>query len=680
MLALILEVVALKGAVVHTLVDDSPAAPAVVLVENDTIVAVGPDLAIPAGARVVDLTGLHLAPGLVDGFVNHDADHDPLYVSSGITLVRDVGNDIARIGLERELAARDRVPGPWITGCGAVLDGVPPLSNSAVVCADVAALEDKLPRLHELGFEEYVVSPGLSLPVWKRAIALAHAQERKVWGPLLARSTLLEALEAGQDGFHHLDVLLEARSGWDRAVENELVANARRLGEARRAIVPTLALWARRLLPPKEGTPELKYVTPYYVQIWQADFEGRRAFFEAQPARLKEGVGVVDMQGRLAAALHEAGATIVPGSAAPSPWMLPGVALHDELSMLKRAGLPSARILRLATREAASALGQTRRGVVAPGRIADLVVVEGDPEADIAALRSPKYVVLRGRVLPRLELDGLVERLGARMQAMREEFTQPIEVGQVDWPGGEAVMHGRVETRAVGERVSGERWVVTRRFDGSLTYAGRIALPGSATVAAGETSVVQTIKNGEVVSFSVKLASNGREMLVKGENVGGRTNVERRLDGALLDTTSIEDRIALVDCGSATGLLAMGFHRNPGAFKVLWFEGWDPAIGRWEMRLDKDASTHLVRTHDGEMLVAYAADGSVVEVVRQRVAGRLQTKALETKVDDGRGLPMSPQKKAMAQKPAEAAAPASGDAPQKDAPQKDAGKAPRQGG
>ncbi|MEY2746497.1 MAG: hypothetical protein RL112_1539, partial [Planctomycetota bacterium] len=144
-------------------------------------------------------------------------------------------------------------------------------------------------------------------------------------------------------------------------------------------------------------------------------------------------------------------------------------------------------------------------------------------------------------------------------------------------------------------------------------------------------------------------------------------NVERRLDGALLDTTTVEDRIALVDCGSATGLLAMGFHRNPGSFKVLWFEGWDPAIGRWEMRLDKDASTHLVRTHDGEMLVAYASDGSVVEAVRQRVAGRLQTKALETKVDDGRGLPMSPQKKAMAQKPAEAAAPAGNGAQQGDA-------------
>jgi hypothetical protein len=261
------------------------------------------------------------------------------------------------------------------------------------------------------------------------------------------------------------------------------------------------------------------------------------------------------------------------------------------------------------------------------------------------------------------------------MQAMREEFTKPIEVAQVEWPGGEAVMHGHVETRAVGERVSGERWVVSRKFDGSLTYAGRLALPGSATVAPGETTVLQTIKNGEVVSFSVKLASNGREMLVKGENVGGRTNVERRLDGALLDTTTIEDRIALVDCGSVTGLVAMGFHRNPGAFKVLWFEGWDPAIGRWEMRLDKDASTHLVRTHDGEMVVGYAPDGSVVEVVRQRVAGRVQTKALETKVDDGRGLPMSPQKKAMAPKPAEASAPAGG------APRPQGGaEEPRRGG
>jgi hypothetical protein len=652
MLALLLEVIALKGAVVHTMASDATPVVGTVLVENDTIVAVGPEVVVPEGATVIDWSGLHILPGLVDGFVNHDPDHDALYVAAGVTLVRDVGNDLNRIDGERERAARDRVPGPWIHGCGAVLDGTPPLVNGAVICVDEAAVEEKLPRLMEMGFEEFVVSPGLPIAPWKRAIAWAHQHERKVWGPLLARSTLLEAIEAGQDGFHHLDVLMESRSGWDAAAEADLARNAERVGAAGRAIVPTLAVWARRLLPPKEGTPELQYVTPFYVQTWQADLEARRAFFQREPARLTKGLEVVDLQGRITKLLDDKGAKVVPGSGAPHPWMVPGFALHDEMSLLKRAGLTPARIVRLATVEACKAIGHERRGSIQPGRIADFVVTKGDPEQDLAALRAPEYVVLRGRVLSRSELDANVAKLVTRMAELREEFTRPIEVPSVEWPGGEAVMHGHVESRAIGERLSGERWVVTRKFDGSLSYAGRVVIPGSATVAAMETSVLQTIANGEVVSFKVSMRSGGKTLVVRGENVGGRTNVERRLDDVLLDTTTIEDRIAFVDCGSVTAHLILGFHRNPGAFKVLWFEGFDPAISKWEMRLDKDPSIHAVRTHDGEMLVAYNADGSIKEAVRQRVAGRVQTKPLETKVDDGRGLPMSPQKKAMVPKEA----------------------------
>ena len=674
MIALLLEVVALKGAMVHSLADGAAPVVATVIVENDTIVAVGPDVAPPDGARVVDLSGLHLVPGLIDSFVNHDPDHDALYVASGVTLVRDTGNDLARMEGERERAARDRVPGPWIHGCGGILDGAPPISNSSVVCVDVAAVDEKLPRLVEMGFEEFVVSPALPIASWKRAIAWAHQHERKVWGPLLARSTLVEALEAGQDGFHHLDVLMESRSGWDKAQEPDLARNAERLASAKSAIVPTLAVWARRLLPPREGTPELKYVSPYYVQTWTADVEARRAFFQQDETRLQKGLEVVAMQGRIAKLLDEKGAVVLPGSGAPNPWLLPGFSLHDELSLLKRAGIPAPRLLRLATSEAALALGQTRRGTIEKGRIADLLALKEDPEVDIGALRSPEMVVLRGRVLPRAELDANVEKLAARMKELREEFTKPIEVPDVEWPGGEAVMHGRVETRAIGERVSGERWVVTRKFDGALVYAGRLVVPGSATVAAMDTAVSQTIHNGEVVSFKVAMKSGGKELVVRGENTGGRTNVERRLDGILLDTTTIEDRIALVDCGSVTAHLVLGFHRNPGVFKVLWFEGFDPAIGKWEMRLDKDPSTHLVRTHDGEMVASYAADGSLKEAVRVRVAGRVQTKALETKVDDGRGLPMSPQKRALAPKAAEAAAPGGTPAPKESKP------APKEGG
>src|SRR5688572_16605409 len=91
------QVTAYTGATVHTFVPDAEPVVATIVVDVDRIVAIGPDVEIPADARRVDLSGFHVVPGLIDGFVNHDPDHDRLYVSAGVTCVRDTGNERTRI-------------------------------------------------------------------------------------------------------------------------------------------------------------------------------------------------------------------------------------------------------------------------------------------------------------------------------------------------------------------------------------------------------------------------------------------------------------------------------------------------------------------------------------------------------------------------------------------------------
>lgn len=656
------EFVALKGATVHTFEPGSAPFVATVLIENDRIVDIGPDVAIPADAEVVDLTGKHLLPGLVDGMVNFDADHDRLYLGAGITLVRDVGNDLGRIQVEQLREARERNPGPWIWSAGAVLDGAPPATLSSIVMEDAAQAEAKLKVLFELEQPPDYLSflPGLPKPAWESSLVAGHAARRQVWGMLPRGVTFAEAVAAGQDGFFHLDALLPPGKGWDQVTLEELHSAIELAAEKRVSITPALALWGRALVAPKEDSPDLELLSPFYLQTWGQDAQLRRQI--ASREHLAKGVAVLDVQSRLLKALYDRGVPLVPGSAAPNPWLLPGRSLLDELALWKRAGIPVADCIRAATAGACERLGIELRGTIRKAKYADLIAVAGDPLADIGALFRPAVVVVRGRVMERKVLDALESELRAGQKRAREEMAKPLEVGTPDLPDGDVILRGRVETRAIGLRVSAERFAVVRRFDGALVYCGRMRTLGQGSLPDTETLVSQVVADGNLVAFDVSMRTGARSVEVRAESAGGRLNVSRKLDGIPVDNVPVLQRLALVDCGSATAWLIAGYHKKPGAFQVAFFENYDPATGPWEMALDPDGSTHYLRMLGSQQaIVKYDAFGLPTEVQRQSGNGISVTRLLESKIEDGRGLPMPAEKKALAPKPR----PAPGSAPVK---------------
>src|SRR5687768_3233322 len=131
--ALVVDVLALVGGKVHTQVPGVEPALATVVIEGDTIRTVAPGAPLPAGCEVIEIAGLHVVPGLIDGIAFHDPEHDVLYTASGVTLLRDHGNELARIFEERELARRDATGGPALNVAGAVIDGEPPVTDAAAL-------------------------------------------------------------------------------------------------------------------------------------------------------------------------------------------------------------------------------------------------------------------------------------------------------------------------------------------------------------------------------------------------------------------------------------------------------------------------------------------------------------------------------------------------------------------
>src|SRR5262245_18656337 len=129
---MLLDKIALVGGLLHTMVPGAAPAVGTIVIDHGLIEAVGPKVEVPPGAKVYDLAGKHVLPGLVDAMVNFDADHDVLYLSNAVTLVRETGADMTQMTAERDSFQRDRNPGPSLVIAGAILDGTSPATRTAV--------------------------------------------------------------------------------------------------------------------------------------------------------------------------------------------------------------------------------------------------------------------------------------------------------------------------------------------------------------------------------------------------------------------------------------------------------------------------------------------------------------------------------------------------------------------
>lgn len=666
MLLAFFQSVLLTGATVHSMVPGEAPARRDVLIQRDLVSALlapGATQGVPAEAKRVDLSGMHLIPGLIDGFVNHDPDHDRLYVASGVTLVRDQGGDLTPAMAERDLLARDRGPGPWIHAAGAPLVGAG--ARTGIVVGSPEEVQQKLARIFNDYHLDYLsIQPGLSADTWRKILDVAHEHHLQVWGPLVQGVTLEEALGARQDGLFHLGVLLPPGKNWGNVSAEELAPRLDALANSSTALVPTLALHAARIVQPKKDAPELLHLAPIYVQQWTSDALQREAFFTGADAleRQKAAVAALALELRTLKGLWEKHARLVPGSASPNAWLFPGHALIDELSLWVRAGIAPADVLRAATQGAAKLLGvDDRRGTIAVGKVADLVACAGDPEADLAALREPRAVVLRGRVLDRAALDALVDDLERRQVTEQKRVLgrEPLPLAELDLPIGKVLLSGRAEQRLASLRLAAERFAVVQRSDGSVSYVTRMLTLGSTSLADTELTLTQTLRDDLLVDFDLEVKSGPRVVKTKGTRAGSALNVERRMDGNFVDNVPVRDALRLVDVGSVLSSVIAAHHGRDGEFKALYFEDFEAAYGPWIMRIDADG-TLLWHTQNGAMSAQVDPQGKPLAVHRERGREIVDWSFTDVTLADG-GFALPDANRVPSKRPD--SAPASGAAP-----------------
>ncbi len=385
-------VIAIVGA---TLIDGRggpPVSDAVVIVKGERIEAVGnrASVKIPPGAEIVDAKGLTLLPGLIDSHFHIDGD-DPLpalYLSHGVTSIRDPGQWIEAYDKARKASA----PVPRLFLCGPHLDSPPaayPADSYIVRDADETRLA--VNRFLNDGASAIKVYFRLPLALMKVAIDTAHSRGVPVMGHLEIVDAR-DAIIAGIDGIEHATsfgtALLPLRDA--EKYRQAILAdnNARREGRYQ--------VWNSIDLTTPQAKSLFKLIVDRGVFV-----SPTLAVFERQPSdkdTKQFHVHAFKQMEAFVGLVNKAGAKIVVGSHSDVPHAKRGWAYQRELELLVDSGLtPMEAIVAGTMNNARYFRIQDRLGSVEAGKLADLVIVEGDPLKDISNMRRVKRVMLNGR-------------------------------------------------------------------------------------------------------------------------------------------------------------------------------------------------------------------------------------------------------------------------------------------
>ena len=433
-----------------------------VVVRGDKIALVAPASSIDTkGAQVLDVRGKWLVPGLADMHVHSWSERDfPLYVLNGVTTIRDLFGSPKHLEWRTSLAA-GKLLGPTLFAAGPIVDGDPPTWPGSAVVTTVEQARTVVREQRQAGYDLIKVYNDLGADIYDAIVAEAKAQGIPFGGHVPAAVGLDKALAAGQRTIEHLDGYLPWR-GEARVDPKTIAATAK----AEVWNCPTLVVTDRmgRLDNPAslESTRGLAYVAQAVRAMWKPenDFRLRSwtpAVFEGTRARQVKAK-------QLVADLHKAGAKLVLGTDTGNPFVVPGFAVHDELALLVSAGLTPWHARRMATVAPAELVGAPGSfGVIAPGARADLIVVAGDPLANIAALAEPSHVVLRGKLHERAALLAEIEKKPTDPFAS----LPPIDVE------GTKVAAPRYDVTMNEGPIGKERAVISKLADGTRVIRGQ---------------------------------------------------------------------------------------------------------------------------------------------------------------------------------------------------------------
>jgi imidazolonepropionase-like amidohydrolase len=397
----------------------------------------------PAGARVVDGSGKFLIPGLWDMHI-HTFFGDwvpggrevtlPLLLANGVTGARDMGSDLEPILLARKEIAEGRLVGPRLVISGPMLDGEKTPFPAVIVVKTPEDGRAAVRKLAGAGVDFIKIQSLVPRDAYMAIAEEARADRIVFAGHVPDAIRASEAARAGQKSFEHLIGVFEGASSMEDALLKGPKGPAKFLATydpGREASLfellakdqtwqcPTLLWelggWLVDVFDVSQYA-EMRYAArSWREKTWPRFKADMTKSYITDPLDVRK--RFVEHELGIVARLKKAGVPFLAGTDTPAGvGIVPGMSLHRELERFVAAGFTPLEALQTATILPARFLGkESAFGTVERGKIADLVLLDADPTADVRNTQRIAAVVANGRVLTRKDLDDIlagVERYG----------------------------------------------------------------------------------------------------------------------------------------------------------------------------------------------------------------------------------------------------------------------------
>lgn len=390
-------------------------------------------VALPEGARVEDVRGRYLIPGLFDSHVHWGGSggigsapiemtedrlaHDlTATLAAGVTSVLSLTDDWKEMrALSNEVAAgslkspRTFYSGPSLTARGghptemfSFLPGLADLLTRQIETpeaarAAIAELDrervDIIKLVLEPGFDGSPL-PRLREDVFRAAMAEAKARKMRTTVHVGTDADARLAIDAGANGLEHTA----------RGLSDETISL---MAAKKVTFTPTLVVldWAWKRAAINGGDDLVRRLALPRIMQTFLDPKSPMAPMLGESEMSKMMTGAFEGSLRQTARAIRAGVPVLAGSDAGNPATFHGVSLIRELELLAQAGMPLTDVLKSATSRAADRIGQSLLGRIAAGAIADMVVLDEDPTDSVGAYRKVSSVYLGGRKLAQSTLE-----------------------------------------------------------------------------------------------------------------------------------------------------------------------------------------------------------------------------------------------------------------------------------
>ncbi len=415
------------------------------IVKNATVVIVGNHIesingTVPKNAIILNGKGKWLMPGLIDMHVHIPTDAGPfgpklptqgatmffdlqdymtLYNTNGVTTIFDLGSKAEHFGQRNEIG-KGKVIGPRIA-LAAMIDGGEGQGRRVNTAEDG---RQAVRSAKAEGYEFIKVYSELNIETYQAIIDEANKQDLKTIGhiPKAFNGKLKDAFVPNFGMVAHAEELSKHCISYNL---QEAQTMAKLLKENGTWLCPTLTTmeWIAsqiRSLDELKALPTLQYIHPLLQSKWQVANNYNKM---NSPENIIKFDKKVKFHLLLVKACKEIGVPIVAGTDAGVSGVVAGFSLHDELSLLVKAGLTTEEALASATILSAQWLGIDKIvGTIEANKLADLVLLDENPLVDIKNAKKIAGVFINGKWLEKVKLNSQLADLSKRNKANRDNF------------------------------------------------------------------------------------------------------------------------------------------------------------------------------------------------------------------------------------------------------------------